>query len=160
MTALRPHPPWNIKAYEIMASENSDRLTINKARAKIKAHYEEKWRQRWNAYQAKHTWNAGIAQSTTLSAKTPKLHKNLNKTESVVATQMRTNKIGLADFLFIQHVPTIASPACHCGASRQTPKHILIFCPTHDKSALTIDGTLDYRRLTDTAKGLKISTNG
>ena len=42
--------------------------------------------------------------------------------------QLRTEKIGLNDFLFARRVPDVTSPRCDCGARRQTVAHILLHC--------------------------------
>jgi hypothetical protein len=56
------------------------------------------------------------------------LHKRLSKRESALLVQLQTEKIGLNDFLFNQHVPTVTSPRCSCGERRQTVAHILLSC--------------------------------
>lgn len=42
----------------------------------------------------------------------------LAKAESALAAQIRTEKIGLANFLHRHHEPTVTSPACPCGWHR------------------------------------------
>ena len=51
-----------------------------------------------------------IAQTASLDKKRLKLHSLLKKAESALATQIRTGKIGLADFLHNRRVPGITSP--------------------------------------------------
>jgi hypothetical protein len=41
---------------------------------------------------------------------------------------VRTEKIGLDDFLFNRHVPDITSPGCSCGERRQTVAHGILRC--------------------------------
>lgn len=56
------------------------------------------------------------------------LHERLSKRESALLVQLRTEKIGLNNFLFNQHVPTVTSPRCSCGERRQTVAHVLLRC--------------------------------
>jgi hypothetical protein len=42
--------------------------------------------------------------------------------------QLRTEKIGLRDFLFRRKVPDILDPMCNCQEGRQTVRHILLIC--------------------------------
>jgi hypothetical protein len=42
--------------------------------------------------------------------------------------QLRTEKIGLRDFLFTRRVPGITSSRCQCGERRQTVAHVLLHC--------------------------------
>jgi hypothetical protein len=42
--------------------------------------------------------------------------------------QLRTEKIGLRDFLFTQRVPGVTNSRCQCGERRQTIAHILLHC--------------------------------
>ena len=57
-----------------------------------------------------------------------RLHEGLSKRESALLVQMRTEKIGLNDFLFSRRVPGITSPRCECGERRQTVVHVLLRC--------------------------------
>jgi hypothetical protein len=56
------------------------------------------------------------------------LHERLGKRESALLMQLRTEKIGLNDFLFNRHVPGINSPGCSCGERRQTVAHVILSC--------------------------------
>ena len=69
-----------------------------------------------------------MAQIGPINNKRLKLHETLSKAESALATQLRTEKIGLANFLFKQRVPTVTTPACPCGWPRQTPQHVIMNC--------------------------------
>ena len=54
------------------------------------------------------------------------LHEGLSKRESALLVQLRTEKIGLKDFLFQRKMPDVPSPRCECGERRQTVAHILL----------------------------------
>ncbi|KAI6787639.1 hypothetical protein KC361_g9452 [Hortaea werneckii] len=56
------------------------------------------------------------------------LHDGLTKRQSAILVQLRTEKIGLRDFLFRRKVPDILDPTCICQEGRQTVRHILLTC--------------------------------
>jgi hypothetical protein len=56
------------------------------------------------------------------------LHKGLHKAESALLVQARTKKIRLAEFLYAQGVPGIDTAMCRCGAGRETPLCMALFC--------------------------------
>jgi hypothetical protein len=37
--------------------------------------------------------------------------------------------VGLKAFLFQRKVPEIMTPHCHCGLGKETPVHLVLFCP-------------------------------
>ena len=73
------------------------------------------------------------------------LHEGLSKRESALLVQLRTEKIGLNDFLFSRGVPSVTSPRCECGERRQTVAHVLLRCRTHKDLRNRIFGTLSGR---------------
>src|SRR6478609_1362749 len=62
------------------------------------------------------------------SRKVLDLHDGLSKKHSALLTQLRTEKIGLKDFLYNRKVPGISSNRCPCGSDRQTVAHVLLRC--------------------------------
>jgi len=62
------------------------------------------------------------------SKKVLQLHKGLTKRQSAILVQLRTENIGLRDFLFRRKVPDILDPMCNCQEGRQTVRHILLTC--------------------------------
>ena len=79
---------------------------------------------------------------------------------SVLATHIRTERIGLQAYLYTRKVPGIESPDCDCGQGRQTAKHIIMFCPQWNTLRQRIfEGVnaQDYRRLVETSSGLRKS---
>jgi hypothetical protein len=92
---------------------------------------------RWCNTQAERAWIAKSRKDTkgratyrhtpTPTKKVLRLHEGLNKRESALLVQLRTEKIGFNDFLFARRVPDVTSPRCDCGA-RQTVAHILLHC--------------------------------
>jgi hypothetical protein len=75
--------------------------------------------------------------------------EGLHKAENSIFTQVRTGKIGLADFLHRIGVPEATSPACACGYERETARHTTVFCPRYraTRNQLLIDGRLDFNYL-------------
>jgi len=100
-----------------------------------------KWEDRWRA----------AARSTSEAIQQPPdkrvllLHEGLHKAESSIFTQIRTGKIGLADFLHRIGVPEATSPACACGYERETARHTLSFAqgigPPETSSLSTVGWT-------------------
>ncbi|KAJ3571479.1 hypothetical protein NPX13_g5362 [Xylaria arbuscula] len=92
----------------------------------------------WNHKEAKRHWEMSWRIETkgrTTFRYTPKptqkvleLHKDLSKRHSAILVQLRTEKIGLRDFLFKRKVPDITDPKCSCGERRQTVLHVLFQC--------------------------------
>ena len=89
------------------------------------------WKSTWATYQNRIPLPTE-AQQASLDKKRLKIHSNLAKAESSLATQIRTEKIGLANFLFNRRVPNVNSPACICGWPRQTAKHAIMHCQLID----------------------------
>ena len=56
------------------------------------------------------------------------LHRGLTRAQSSVATQLRTEHIGLRTYLHRRRVPGVESPACPCGYQSQNVKHMLTRC--------------------------------
>jgi ribonuclease HI len=93
---------------------------------------------RWCKTQAERAWTsawredkkgrATYRHTPTPTKKVLQLHERLSKRESALLVQLRTEKIGLDDFLFNRHVPTVTSPRCSCGERRQTVAHVLLSC--------------------------------
>lgn len=125
--------------------------------------FVDQWKQQWDVFMtAQRRGNACAALEGDISAKRLRIHQSMSKPESSLITQMRTERIGLADYLFRRRVPTITSPTCTCGHARQTLRHVLTGCPDHrtNRGRMFIAaGTTDYRRLLSTPKGLKAAAN-
>lgn len=93
---------------------------------------------RWCKTQAERQWisawredkkgRATYRHTPTPTKKVLQLHERLSKRESALLVQLRTEMIGLNDFLFKRQVPDITSPGCSCGERRQTVAHVLLRC--------------------------------
>jgi hypothetical protein len=74
---------------------------------------------------------------------------------------MRTEEIGLVQFIFSRNVPGIDTPNCQCGGFRQTVKHVLRFCPQFENirpNLFSTAGTNDTRSILKTVKDLQAAT--
>ena len=107
-----------------------------------------------------------ISRSRTLShrstARFLNQRKNQNtrqsgKAESALATQICTEKIGLASFLFKRRVPNVTTAACSFGWPQQTAKHVIMHCPlmTRRQELFRRINTNEYRTILETSKILK-----
>jgi hypothetical protein len=122
---------------------------------------DQEWASRWQSYQEKartdrHALTA--AQASHWESKQHHFHKGLLKAESTVATLLRTEHIGMNDYLCQRGVPGYESPLCICGWSRQRVKHILLFCPrfARDRDKMIQEaGTSDCATLLSTPRGLR-----
>jgi hypothetical protein len=98
-----------------------------------KRELEETWKARWIRYQQQ---TCTVANDKKLSVAVRatwipglRMKENWARAESTVATLLRTEHIGLNDYLCRRRVPGYLKPDCYCGWPRQTPKHIILFCP-------------------------------
>jgi ribonuclease HI len=57
-----------------------------------------------------------------------RLHEKRSKRHSSLLIQMRTEKIGLRDFLYQRGVPDVTHPRYACGEGRETVMHVLMRC--------------------------------
>ena len=157
---LSPRPLlWEEPIAEQLQSRSAFQLARAKRSKTISSHVLEQWQSSWEAYRL--TKTTPIAALTTpLSKKRLRIHEGLAKAESSLATQIRTEKIGLADFTHRRRVPVATSPACPCGWHRQTAKHIIMFCPLYDfGSRGPIGAPANYTQLVNTARDLKNITS-
>ena len=153
-----PLPPWTENI------SHCDKLEVattaqRKHFQQMKAQHANNWSESWKTYQNS-TIEPSIAQKAFLDKKRLKIHTLLKKAESSLATQIRTGKIGLADFLHKHRVPGITSPACPCGWHRQTPEHVIMFCRLIKgrRAMFREAGTNSYQTLTESPKPLKLLT--
>ena len=97
----------------------------------------QKWNQRWEeAKQKRRLTHAGQhtqAARTDRGEKGRQLHKDWTRPQSTMATLIRTEHIGLNAYLTRRRVPG-KTPECSCGNRAQTPKHVVMFCPMHQRS--------------------------
>jgi hypothetical protein len=96
------------------------------------------WVKRQTRAEWTNSWKAETRGRTTFkhtpqpSHKVLRLHHGLKKWQSALLIQMRTEKIGLRDFLWKRKVPEADDPGCDCGEGRQTVDHVLLRCRTYN----------------------------
>jgi hypothetical protein len=112
-----------------------------------------RWEERWRAAPR----SAAEAVPQPPDARVLQLHEGLHKAESSILTQLRTGKIGLADFLHKAGVPEVTSTACSCGYEKETPRHVTVFCSRFGdtRERLRISGSLSFRALLTTVEGVR-----
>ena len=62
-----------------------------------------------------------------------KIHNGVERWLSALVVQMRTQKLGLNDFLYHFRVPGIESPHCPCVYGNQTVRHVLMECSYYEE---------------------------
>jgi hypothetical protein len=87
-----------------------------------------KWKQSWSSYQTRNKRKFCETLMKNISFKRIKLHKDLSKSKSSFATHMKIERIELTDYLFFRRVLTMLTSSCSCEHSRQTLRHVLLFC--------------------------------
>ena len=133
-----------------------------KIKRRVRGWGDSAWGTTWETYRS------GIPESERTPAQGAEdwksrrtLHRDLAKAESSALIQMRTGKIGFAQFLFQCRVPGVQSASCECGWPKQDVKHVLIFCPRlgqYRPALLESAGTSDLRRMLTTPEGARAST--
>jgi endonuclease/exonuclease/phosphatase family metal-dependent hydrolase len=120
-----------------------------------------KWEDRWRAQKDRDRGRETPARKDPPSGQRLKLHDNLRRAESSLSVQMRTGKIGLAQFLYSRKVPGVESPHCSCGGFAQTTTHILQFCTNFDDIRPQLHenaGTKDVKAMLTCARGLRAAS--
>jgi hypothetical protein len=113
----------------------------------------------WQKSKWKEQWRSASQGKQAPAWRTP-WHASLNRPQSTMATLLRTEAIGLNDFLHRVGVPDVEA-RCPCDWERQTPKHVVMSCPDLDgrDRMLSAAGTMDYATLLNTEKGLRAVTS-
>jgi hypothetical protein len=157
-TSSKKKQRWSIKFRdEVQESNKMKKKSMRKTWHKL---FRVKWQQSWNVYQIKDRRRVCETLTKNISSKRRTLHKILFKSESVLITHMRTNRIDLANYLFFRRVSTMLTSSCICDYSRQTLKHMLLFCndkATNKQSMFREDETTNLRKLLNIEKRLKTS---
>ena len=123
---------------------------------------QNKWKEIWEDYQTSIPPRKIKAPAQRVTSDYyPKIHIGISKATSSLITQIRTEKIGLNAFLAERRVPN-RTPRCSCGNTRQTAKHILIYCSNFEESRENLyraAGTRDYSKMLATPRGAKAAAN-
>ena len=91
----------------------------------IKQEAQKEWEHSWTT---ETRGRACYRHTPKPSHKVLQLHEKRSKRHSSLLIQLRTEKIGLRDFLHQRGVPEVTDPYCVCGEGRQTVMHMLMRC--------------------------------
>lgn len=160
-----PGPPRRLlvraAAARVVGSPDPNKTTEERQKmekATLHRVMKEAWRKKWEQQLAQERRYRSAAKAAAWDPNIHKLHKPLTKAQSTMATLIRTEHIGLEDYLYRRRVPGHETPACACGWQRQTPKHVLIFCPKfrEGRSRMLAEAkTADYHTLVSSALGIR-----
>jgi hypothetical protein len=142
---------------KLFADETKNVALSNKAFIKF---FLREWRNMWSAYQTKNRRRVCETLMNNITSKRMKLHKDLIKSKSSFAIHMKTKRIKLIDYFFFRRIFIVLTSDCFCEHSRQTLRHILLFCKNWSKNRqrmLRDDETTNMSRLLSISKNLKIS---
>jgi hypothetical protein len=142
---------------KLSANERKNVVFSNKAFIKL---FLREWKNMWSSYQTKNRRRICETLLKDITSKRMKLHKNLSKSKSFFATHMKTKRIKLIDYFFFRRVFIVLTSDCFYEHSRQTLRHILLFCREWSENRqrmLRDDETTDMSKLFNTAKSLKTS---
>jgi len=125
----------------------------------ITLYYKDQWEQQWKKYK-KCIADVNIisAQRSHLFNKMIKMRDDLQKTESILATHIRIERIDLNVYLHLRNISSINSSRCNCERSHQTAKHVLMHCSnwTHLRSRMLRDvDFLNYQIIVAITKDLR-----
>lgn len=154
---------WALRALKLTSWEEVQRekggRDLPKLRKMARSWWGNSWNIVWNEYQSSIAeGKRSPAQCGDLWVDRLVLHEGLRKAESSALTQMRTDKIGLADFLYKCRVPDVTSASCQCGWRRQTVKHVFMCCPLFQERRqplIEAAGTNELFTMLTTQKGAK-----
>ena len=133
-----------------------ERLEPNRSQWGEKKLFHTSLRRAWSA-----RWKPGrtVGEPDDWGGDPRSLYTGLTKAESSLAFQLRSEVVGFNDFLAAVRVPDVL-PQCPCGWERQTPSHVVTFCPElRGRDAMFARaGSRTFREILSSTKGLKAVT--
>jgi ribonuclease HI len=96
------------------------------ARRAVRKRIGEKWARQW---ERERTSTPTKRLVIAPNKKIIRLYDSLSKPQCAILIQMRTMRIGLKHFLF--KIKAADSDRCGCDAGSQTPRHVLMECPSY-----------------------------
>ena len=120
---------WRLKEPTCAGNRASPPARLYPLRTTLKTWIKQEAQKEWE-----HSWTtetrgrACYRYTPKPTHKVLRLHEKRSKRHSSLLIQMRTEKIGLRDFLYQRGVPEITDPQCVCGEGRQTVMHVLMRC--------------------------------
>jgi ribonuclease HI len=105
---------------------------LHSLRSTLKQWSRKVVRRRWQIqWQQEPRGRATFRHTPVPTRKVLQPHNYFSKKQSATYVQVRTEKIGMNDFLFRRRVPSVTDPSCDCGEGRQTVTHVLLQCKKH-----------------------------
>jgi ribonuclease HI len=118
---------WRIRGPPGTRAEKPPELHPLRSTLKTWAHKEanKAWETRWKTEERGRT---SFRYTPRPTKKVLQMHDGMSKRQSALLVQLRTEKIGLKDFLFTRRVPDATDANCPCQEGRQTVSHIMLRC--------------------------------
>ena len=121
--------------------------------------HKKQWELKWETYRRRiKKANQTPAQRTPINKLTLKIREGLQKAKSFLATHIRTERIGLKAYLHSRKVLEVESPKYGYEWTRQTAKHVLLFCPDYaEPRTRMLNAAIiqNYRQIVFTAREFK-----
>ncbi|XMA13648.1 hypothetical protein WAI453_006439 [Rhynchosporium graminicola] len=137
-------------------NENAIQTRTYHLQATLKTWVKRQTRADWtNSWKMETRGRTTFKHTPQPSHKILRLYHGLKKWQSALLIQMRTEKIGLRDFLWKRRVPGVDDPGCDCGEGRQTVDHILLRCRKYNdvrRRVLGRGGRIDLRAILNEPK--------
>ena len=136
MGARRQIVPGDIKNWTMLSAA---------ARRRIRREVHDTWKKAWSKQKSGKPTRKLIPRP---SRSIFQYWSGLRKATSSILIQLRTERIGLAQYLW--RINKRDNPQCSCGLSGQSVRHILLVCPLYaDERALMWTRIKGFRRTTD-----------
>ncbi len=111
----------------------------------IVLYHKDQWKQWWEKYKkCIADVNVTSAQRSHLFNKMIKMHDDLQKIKSILATYIRIERIDLNVYLHLRNVLSTNSSRCNCEWSHQTAKHVLMHCSNWTHLQLRMLRNIDF----------------
>ena len=137
-------------------NENAIQTRTYHLQATLKTWVRRQTRAEWtNSWKVETRGRTTFKHTPQPSHKILRLHHGLKKWQSALLIQIRTEKIGLRDFLWKRRVPEVDDPGCDCGEGRQTVDHILLRCRKYNDVRRRVfgrGGRIDLRAILNEPK--------
>jgi ribonuclease HI len=116
-------------------NDNATQIRIYHLQATLKTWVKRQTRAEWiDSWKAETRRRATFKHTPQPTHEILRLHHGLKKLQSALLIQMRTEKIGLRDFLWKRRVSEVDDPGCDYGEGRHTVDHILLRCRTYNEA--------------------------
>lgn len=137
--------PVELNLFRLPSKPTKEEQKAKRARIKaLQSSICKTWKDRWDHQATQRTrhqtaaqprkWNASVQRSFSPQPEPHQtiptaIHRTLTRVQSSIATQLRTEHMGLNSYLKWRRVPGVDSANCPCGYFAQNTKHMLLYCP-------------------------------